>query len=156
MKQLLSVIGIAIIFFASSCVRHKAAGVNLNGKWMISDVRLDGAGNASDYKITLFDDAGSSCFTGSEWNLTESGNATYTIPQTNDCSGGERPIHWSLQNSSGVAYFQLKHIDAAKARKTPDGYRLELTNVTKSGFTLREPVEAGNSTAYVVMDFTKQ
>lgn len=94
---------------------------------------------------------------GSEWFLTESGNATYTIAQSNDCAGGARPIHWSLLNTNGVQYFQFKNIDAAKASKVKEGYQLELSNVTKSGFTLREPTQIdNNTTAYVVFDFTKK
>ena len=156
MKKWMSIVGIAIICFASSCVRHKSSGINLNGQWIVSGIRLNGAGNPADYKITLFDDASSACFTGSEWFLTESGNATYTIAQSNDCTGGARPIHWSLLNSNGVQYFQFKNIDNAKARKVTDGYRLELSNVTKSGFTLRDPVQVGNENAYVVLDFTRK
>lgn len=157
MKYILSIISIAIICFSSSCVRHKTNGVNLNGQWIVSDVHLEGANNASNYKITMFDDVSSACLVGSEWFLTESGNATYTITQSNDCAGGARPIHWSLLNSNGVQYFQFKNIDAAKARKVKDGYRLELSNVTNSGFTLREPTQIdNNTTAYVVLNFTKK
>ena len=155
MKQWLSVISIALICFAS-CVRHKVSGVNLNGQWIVSNVRLEGVDNPAGYKITMFDDVSSSCLTGSQWVLTESGNATYTITQSADCTGGARPIHWSTLSSNGVQYFQFKNIDEAKARKVPDGYRLELSNVTQSGFTLREPTQLGNNTAYVVLDFTKK
>ena len=155
MKQWMSILIITMVCLAS-CVRHKVSGVNLNGKWMVSNVRLEG-GNANDtYKITMFDDVSSSCLTGSVWDLTESGKATYTITQSNDCAGGARPIHWSTLNSNGVQYFQFKNIDSAKARKVPDGYRLELSNVTQSGFTLREPTQIGNNTAYAVLDFTKK
>ena len=156
MKKWMFIFGIAIVCLATSCVRHKVAGVNLNGQWVVSNVRLEGVTTPSDYKITLFDDVSSSCLTGSEWFLTESGNATYTILPGADCSGGARPIHWSLLNSNGIEYFQFKNIDEAKARKVPDGYRLELSNVTNSGFTLRQPTQAGDKTAYVVLDFTKK
>lgn len=156
MKKALSIVLIAIVFLSASCVRHKTGGVNLNGQWIVSDIHLDGVNNQSDFKVTLFDDASSACFTGSEWFLTESGNATYTITQSNNCSGGARPIHWSLSNVGGIQYFQFKNIDNAKARKVTDGYRLELSNVTKTGFTLREPVQVGTTNAYVVLDFTKK
>ncbi len=156
MKQWMSIVSIAVVCLASSCVRHKVQGVNLNGQWVLSNVRLEGMNNPTDYKITLFDDVSSSCLPGSEWFLTESGNATYTIQESADCTAGARPIHWSIQKSNDVQYFELKHIDATKARKVSDGYRLELSNVSKTGFTLREPTQVGNNTAYVVMDFTKK
>ena len=156
MKYYLSIIAVAVICFTSSCVRHKTGGVNLNGQWIVSNIHLDGVNDQSNFKVTLFDDASSACFTGSEWFLTESGNATYTITQSNDCTGGARPIHWSLVNANGVQYFQFKNINNAKAKKVTDGYRLELSNVTKSGFTLREPVQVGSKNAYVVLDFTKK
>ena len=148
--------GVAIICLAASCVRHKVEGTNLNGQWIVSNVRLEGAGDPSNYKVTMFDDVSSTCLMGSQWSLTESGNATYTITQSNDCAGGARPIHWSTLNSNGVQYFQFKNTDNAKARKVKDGYRLELSNVSKSGFTLRDPVQVGNSSAYVVLDFVKK
>ncbi len=156
MKQWMSIVSIALVCILSSCVRHKSEGVNLNGKWMVSDMRLEGVNNPGDYKITMFDDVSSSCLAGSEWFLTESGNATYSIAESADCVAGVRPIHWSVKKDNSVQYFQLKHIDEAKARKVADGYRLELSNVTKTGFTLREPTMIGNNTAYVVMDFTKK
>ncbi len=156
MKQWISILCIAVVCLATSCVRHKVAGTNLNGQWIVNNVRLEGVNDPANYKITMFDDVSSACLQGSEWFLTESGNATYTITQSNDCTGGQRPIHWSTLNSNGVQYFQFKNIDAAKARKVPDGYRLELSNVSQSGFTLREPTQVGNNTAYVVLDFTKK
>ncbi len=149
-------ISIALVCLASSCVRHKTGGVNLNGQWLVSNIHLDGVNDQSNFKITLFDDASSTCFTGSEWFLTESGNATYTLTPGNGCSGGARPIHWSLLTVGGVQYFQFKNIDNAKAKKVTDGYRLELSNVSKTGFTLREPVQVGSTNAYVVLDFTKK
>ena len=150
-------IGLTIVCVTSSCVRHKSGGVNLNGKWIVSSVRLEGGGNPANYKITMFDDVSNSCLQGSEWALTESGNATYTITQSNDCAGGARPIHWSTSKSGDVQYFQFKNIsNNAKARKVKDGYQLELSNVTKEGFTLRDPVQVGSTSAYVVLDFVKK
>ena len=157
MKQWVSIIGVAVVCLASACSRHKIEGVNLNGNWVVSNVRLEGGGNPSNYKITMFDDVSNSCLQGSEWSLTESGNATYTISQSNDCTGGARPIHWSTLKSGDVQYFQFKNVgNNAKARKVKDGYRLELSNVTKEGFTLRDPVQVGSSNAYVVLDFVKK
>lgn len=156
MKQWISIITVAVVCLATACSHHKIEGVNLNGQWVVSSVRLEGAGNPSDYKITMFDDVSSACLQGSEWALTESGKATYTITQSNDCAGGARPIHWSTLKSGDLQYFQFKSTDNAKARKVKDGYRLELSNVSKSGFTLRDPVQVGSSSAYVVLDFVKK
>ena len=157
MKQWISIIGVAIVCFATSCVRHKIEGTNLNGRWIVNNVRLEGGGNPSSYKVTLFDDVSSACLQGSEWFLTESGNATYTITQSNDCTGGARAIHWSTSKKGDIQYFQFKNIaNDAKARKVTDGYRLELSNVSKEGFTLRDPVQVGSSSAYVVLDFVKK
>lgn len=158
MKRIIAALSfclVAVLLF--SCSAHKVQGTNLNGKWTLNNVNIEGVDNPSSYKITSFEDVNANCLVGSEWFLTQSGNATYTVQQTDDCPGGARPIFWSLRDDNGVKYFQFKHIDnGTKARKVSDGYKLELTNMTNSGFTLREPTQIGNNAAYVVYSFTKQ
>jgi hypothetical protein len=158
MKRIISALSICVItVLLFSCSAHKVQGINLNGSWVLNSVNIEGVNNPSDYKITAFDDVNANCLVGSVWFLTQSGNATYTVQQTNDCPGGERPIFWSLRDDNGVKYFQFKRIDnGAKPKSVTEGYRLELTNVTNSGFTLREPTQLDNSNAYVVYNFTKQ
>ena len=158
MKRIIAVCGFCLITICLfSCSAHKLQGTNLNGSWILSNVNIEGVNNPSSYKITAFDDVNANCLTGSVWFLTQSGNATYTVQQSGDCTGGARPIFWSLSDQNGVKYFQFKHIDnGAKARKVAEGYKLELSNVTSSGFTLREPTQIDNNTAYVVYNFTKQ
>ena len=161
MKRIISALSICIItILLFSCSAHKVQGTNLNGSWILNSVNIEGVNNPSDYKITAFDDVNANCLVGSVWFLTQSGNATYTIQNATDstnCSSGARPIFWSLHDDNGVKYFQFKHIDnGAKARTVTEGYRLELTNVTNSGFTLREPTQLGNNNAYVIYNFSKQ
>jgi hypothetical protein len=157
MKRIISALSICVItVLLFSCSAHKVQGVNLNGSWVLNNVNIEGVNNPSDYKITAFNDVSANCLVGSVWFLTQSGNATYTVQQSDSCTGGARPIFWSLSDDNGVKYFQFKHIDNAKARNVTEGYRLELTNVTNSGFTLREPTQLGNNNAYVVYNFSKQ
>jgi len=158
MKRIISAFSICLIaVLLFSCSAHKVQGTNLNGSWVLNSVNIEGVNNPSDFKITAFDDVNANCLVGSVWFLTQSGNATYTVQQSDSCAGGARPIFWSLRDDNGVKYFQFKHIDnGAKARKVTEGYSLELTNVTNSGFTLREPTQVGNNNAYVVYNFTKQ
>jgi len=157
MKRIIAALSFCLItVLLFSCSAHKVQGVNLNGSWVLNSVNIEGVSNPSDYKITAFDDVNANCLVGSTWFLTQSGNATYTVQQSADCPGGARPIFWSLRDDNGVKYFQFKHIDSAKARNVTEGYRLELTNVTNSGFTLREPTQLGNNSAYLVYNFTKQ
>lgn len=158
MKRLMVALSIsltAILLF--SCSAHKVQGTNLNGSWVLNSVTLDGVKNGANYKVTAFDDVNANCLTGSIWFLTQSGNATYTVQESADCAAGARPIFWSLRDENGVKYFQFKHIgDGIKAKKVTDGYKLELTNVTQTGFTLREATIIDNASAYVVYNFTKQ
>jgi len=159
MKRIISALSICfitVLLFSCSST-HKVQGVNLNGSWVLNTVNIEGVNNPSDYKITAFDDVNANCLVGSVWFLTQSGNATYTVQQTDDCPGGARPIFWSVRDDNGVKYFQFKRIDnGAKPKSVNEGYRLELTNVTNDGFTLREPTQIGNNNAYVVYNFTKQ
>lgn len=145
---------IAAILF--SCSAHKVQGTNLNGTWMLNNVNIEGISNPTSYTVTAFDDVSANCLVGSVWFLTQSGNATYTVQPSDSCPGGARPIFWSLREDNGARYFQFKHIEGTKARKVKEGYRLELTNVTDNGFTLREPTQIGGSNAYVVYNFMKQ
>lgn len=155
----LSAISIFVLLLAS-CSVHKVQGVNLNGTWTLNNVSIEGydSTSSSNYKITLLDDVPLNCFNGSVWNLTNSGNGSYTI-QSNDslCQSGARQIYWSTPSSNGVNYFQVKRLqNGEKPKDVGEGYRMEITSATNNAFTLRAPANIGNQTANIIYSFSKQ
>lgn len=144
MKKLMLAIGLLaaapLVFTACSSTSHIVNGVQLNGNYRVSDVRVTGvdtrstthtetyndAGNTSatiltkvKLETTVFDDVTPNCFIGSEWVLPHNGNGTYTIPQNGDCYAGQRQIVWSVRtDANGQKIFQLKILNGQKARKT--------------------------------------
>ncbi len=163
-------------FLLTSCAStssHTVSGVNLNGRYVLTNVDIQGIDYGSvktevvnkdtatiihNVKVssTVFDDASPSCFQGSVWNLPHNGNGSYTINQ-GDCNAGQRNIVWSVRtDANGQKIFQMKILDGRKAKQITDGYWLNLTNVTANGFTLYTPITVGNSQASVYYTFSKQ
>ncbi|HEY0298981.1 MAG TPA: hypothetical protein VGB84_07160 [Arachidicoccus sp.] len=168
----------SLIFTACSSTSHIVSGVQLNGNYRVSDVRVTGvntastthketyndAGNTSatiltkvKLETTVFDDVTPNCFIGSEWVLPHNGNGTYTIQNNGDCYAGQRQIVWSVRtDQSGQKIFQLKILNGQKAKTVTEGYILDITNTSQSGFTLMSPVTVDGKTAYVYYDFTRE
>ncbi|MDE1192147.1 MAG: hypothetical protein PW786_08410 [Arachidicoccus sp.] len=182
MKKILSSIGmlvsLIIIFTSCSSTSHVVEGVQLNGTYKVSDVRVTGvdtrstthketfndAGNTSatiltkvKLETTVFDDVTPNCFIGSEWVLPHNGNGTYTIPQNGDCYAGTRNIVWSVRTDENKQkIFQLKILNGQKAKKVTEGYILNFTSTSQTGFTLMSPVTVDGKTAYVYYDFVRE
>jgi hypothetical protein len=155
MKRLfqISITFLAIIILATSCgVVNKTAGVDRSrfvGTWTISNVTYDGIIGAAVSKV--FDQASPNAFVGSTWQLTNSGNGLYTLPD-----GTSQSIYWSYYNpGSGVQpNFQFKKIyEGDKAKNVAEGYRLTIGQVDGSTMTLKVPV---NGNGYVVYSFIKK
>lgn len=182
MKRILlaTVIMICTAGFITSCstTSHTVNNVNLNGNYVVSNVHVEGVNTTSTthketfndaghtsatvenkvvLQTTVFDDVTAECFVGSQWVLPHNGNGTYTIQNNNDCYGGTRNIVWSVRtDQNGQKLFQLKILNGQKARKTTEGYILDISNVSPQGFTLVSPVNVNGQTAYIYYDFTKQ
>lgn len=182
MKKLILAIGLLaatpLLFTACSSTSHIVNGVQLNGNYRVSDVRVTGvdtrstthtetfndAGNTSatiltkvKLQTTVFDDVTPNCFIGSEWVLPHNGNGTYTIARNGDCYAGQRQIVWSVRtDANGQKIFQLKILSGQKAKNVTEGYILNITNTTQNGFTLMSPVTVDGQTAYVYYDFVRE
>lgn len=158
----------------ASSSSHTVGGVNLNGRYVLTNVDIQGIdyGSVSQdivkkdtatiiHKVkvssTVFDDASPACFQGSVWNLPHNGNGSYTINQ-GDCNAGQRNIVWSVRtDANGQKIFQMKILDGRRAKNIAEGYWLNLTNVTADGFTLYTPINvAGSSQASVYYYFSRQ
>jgi len=125
---------------------------NVTGNWVLNDITFEGVPSIA--VRSLFDEASYKCFIGSTWNLTNSGNGSYTLPGGNSCAAGTQSIFWSVSTADET--FQFKKIyEGDKAKNVTTGYRLVLSATTGDNLVLKSPIEYGNKTAYVVLNFTK-
>ena len=124
----------------------------VTGTWVLNDITFDGIPAIA--VRSLFDEASYKCFIGSTWNLTNSGNGTYILPGGNECAATTQSIFWSVSTADET--FQFKKIyEGDKAKNVTSGYRLILSSTTGDNLVLRSPIEYGNKTAYIVMNFSK-
>ena len=147
---------LVVAALASSCgVVAKTAGVDRSrfvGTWTVTDVTYDGVLRNAVSKI--FDQAPPQDFVGSSWQLTNSGNAAYTLT-----NGTSQSIYWSYYNpGAGVQpLFQFKKVyQGDKAKNVELGYRLVIAGVDNTTMTLKVPVDMGAQTGYVVLTFIKK
>lgn len=158
MKRLfkMSIAFLTVMIIASSCtVVNKTAGVDRSkfiGTWTITNVTYEGIIGAAVSKV--FDQASPNSFVGSTWQLTNSGNAVYTLSD-----GTAQSIYWSYYNQGGgiESQFQFKKVyQGDKAKNVDAGYRLVISNIDNSSMTLKVPVNAEGRPAYVVFSFMKK
>ncbi|RKR85297.1 hypothetical protein BDD43_5561 [Mucilaginibacter gracilis] len=158
MKRIIqiSVNFLAVIILVTGCtVVNKTAGVDRSkfvGTWTITSVTYEGIlGNAVS---KVFDQASPNAFVGSTWQLTNSGNAVYTLTD-----GTAQSIYWSYYNPGAgeQSMFQFKKVyQGDKVKNIDSGYRLVIANIDNSSMTLKVPVNADGRAAYVVYSFIKK
>lgn len=161
MKRILVIAAILcsslMVLQSCSSTKNAAAGVsmkrgNVTGNWVLNDITFEGV-PAANVK-SLFNEASYKCFVGSTWRLTNSGNGSYMLPGTTDCPSRTQDIFWSVSTADET--FQFKKLNEGdKAKNVTEGYRLILSSADSNYLTLKSPVEYGNSSAYIVLNFTK-
>ncbi|MCY1556023.1 hypothetical protein D9M68_927320 [compost metagenome] len=125
---------------------------NVTGDWLLTTITFD---RIPEVAVRSFLGENSyTCFIGSTWNLTNSGKGSYTLPASSACTARTQSIFWSVSTADET--FQFKKInEGEKPKNVTDGYRLLLSSATGDQLTIKSPVEYGNQTAYVVLNFTK-
>ncbi len=148
---------VSVIVF-ESCSPKTSTGAtavkrgNVTGNWILNNISFDGVPDVA--VKGLFGENSYRCFVGSTWSLTNSGNGTYSLPTSANCSAKTQDIFWS--SSASDETFQFKKLDAGeKARNVTDGYRLILASGNDNMLTLKSPVEYSGRTAYVILNFVK-
>ena len=140
-----------------SCSPKAGAGAtlkrgNVTGNWVLNDITYEGLPQSA--VKSLFDDGSATCFVGSTWSLTNSGNGSYTLPGGGSCAAKTQTIYWSASPADQT--FQFKKIfEGDKAKNVTSGYRMVLTSTDGNNMVIKSPVEYGNSPAYIVLNFTK-
>jgi hypothetical protein len=123
---------------------------NITGNWVLNDITFEGIPEMN--VKSLFGETSYKCFIGSTWRLTNSGNGSYTLG--NECGGTMQTIYWSASPKEDT--FQFKKIyEGDKAKNVTEGYRMLLSSATGETMVIKTPVEYGNSTAYIVLNFNK-
>jgi len=158
MKSLVKVFlsAIVITFIFSSCATQHVAmpkgpdrGLFV-GTWTVTSVTYT---NLIEGAVTsAFDAAPPKDFIGSKWELTNSGNGSYTL-----ANGAKQDIYWSVNSGDALgAIFQFKKINAGQSAKdVTTGYQLVVSNNLGTTMILKTLVYLGNKNGYVVYSFTK-
>ena len=159
MKRILVIAAIlcSAIIMLQSCSATKTASTikrgNVTGTWVLSNVSYEGVPAIA--VRSFLGEASASCFNGSTWSLTNSGNGSYILSGgAEGCVAKTQSIFWSASPADQT--FQFKKLeDGDKAKNVDQGYRLVLSSANGDSMVLKSPIEYGNSTAYVVLNFTK-
>ncbi|PST83227.1 hypothetical protein C7T94_11565 [Pedobacter yulinensis] len=160
MKKIVLIMALAISALTiQSCSTQNAASApatvrrgSVIGNWVLNDITFEGI--PSQAVRGLFGENSYACFTGSTWNLTNSGNGSYTLTGGTGCASGTQNIFWSASPNDQTFQFK-KLMEGQKAKDITDGYRLVLVSADKQSMVLKSPIEYGNATANVVLNFTR-
>lgn len=124
----------------------------VSGDWVLSTITFDRIPESA--VRSFLGEASTQCFVGSTWNLTNSGNGSYTLPTSASCAAKTQPIFWSVSVEDET--FQFKKLnEGEKAKNVTDGYRLVLAATSSDQLVVKSPIEYGNGVAYVVLNFTR-
>ncbi|MGY3211316.1 hypothetical protein [Mucilaginibacter sp. HD30] len=149
----LSVLALTFILQACSTTKSLVGAQNgpVNGNWTLTNVTYEGI--VANAVQSVFDQAPPSAFVNSTWNLSNSGNGSYTLQ-----SGTSQKIFWSFNNQDKAnPTFQFKKIyEGEKAKNIAEGYVLNVVQADNTSMTLKSPITNGARTAYIVYTFSKQ
>ena len=159
MKKIFQILFVSLIStFIFSCAGMKGAvtpsGPSRSafvGTWTLTNVSYSGLVEGS--VQTVFDQAPPQDFVNSTWELTNSGNGSYTLT-----NGTAQNIYWSVNSGDALgAIFQFKKINQGESPKNvTKGYQLVISNNDATSMTLKSLVYLGNKNGYVVYTFVKK
>ena len=129
-----------------SVVNGGSTRSNFVGSWTVTDVGYESLVESA--VQTVFDQGPPASFVGSTWQLTNSGNGSYTLS-----GGAAQKIFWSLNGQT----FQFKKIyEGDKPKNVAEGYQLVVVSNDGSTMKLKTPIAIGSTgTGYVVYTFAK-
>ena len=125
---------------------------DLTGNWTLTNINFE---NIPEVAVKSFlGESSYKCFIGSTWSLTNSGNGSYSLPGSDICAAKTQSIFWSVSVADET--FQFKKVnDGEKPKNITDGYRLMLSSANDGSMVIKSPIQYGNITAYIVLNFTK-
>ncbi|WP_316787939.1 lipocalin family protein [Pedobacter frigoris] len=125
---------------------------DVTGTWTLNDITFEGVPQSA--VKSLFDEGSYTCFVGSTWRLTNSGNGSYSLPGGGTCAAKTQTIFWSASTADQTFQFK-KLFEGDKAKNVTSGYRLLLSSSDGNSMVIKSPVEYGSTPAYIVLNFTK-
>ncbi|WP_243749157.1 hypothetical protein [Mucilaginibacter agri] len=158
MKLAFLMSAIALVISACSASKNTVTGTpnvsrgKFTGTWTISTVTYESL--VENAVQTVFDQGPPASFVGSTWNLTNSGNGTYTMS-----NGTAQKIFWSVNNatSNGQAFQFKKIYEGEKPKNVAEGYQLVVASNDGNTMVLKTPIAIGSTgTGYVVYTFAKK
>ncbi|WP_214071288.1 hypothetical protein [Mucilaginibacter sp. dw_454] len=145
---------LSLVFILQACSTTKslvgADHGHINGTWTLTNISYDGLLPGAVQNV--FDQAPPAAFIDSKWQLTNSGNGTYTL-----ANGTSQSIFWSYndQDKNNPIFQFKKMFQGESAKHIAQGYQLNVAQVDGSSMTLKSPIALGDKTAYVVYTFRK-
>ena len=125
---------------------------NVSGNWILNNITFEGI---PDVAVKSFlGESSYKCFVNSTWNLTNSGNGSYSLPGGDACAAKTQNIFWSVNASEGTFQFK-KLFEGDKAKNVTEGYVLTLGASDGNTLIIKSPISYSGKTAYVVLNFTK-
>lgn len=138
MKNLMYLSFAAILFISCNSSKVVADSEKLmRGNWTVSDVSVDGI-NQSYVDVTVFDEANSKCFEGSNWYLVQNNaSGNYTLNGGGDCPSVTTKVKWFVTDENGQMYFNFKKVyEGEKPKNVVDGYKMRVASNTGSTIVL--------------------
>lgn len=136
---------------------ERQAQRTFKGDWTLNSVTFPE--NSGFVDVTLFEDVDRKCFEGSEWHFVSNNNKGEYQIFKEDCSPGKREFRWNVEETnpdSGEFDFTLKPVsEGQNARKTAQGYRLNLVSLDDTQMVWEQTVSFEGEPFKIRMEFTK-
>ncbi len=149
---------IVILYACSASKEARGYKKTINGNWILQTITTDGVSGV--IKLTVFNEANSDCFIGSEWNFTASNSlGKYTLVDTKkECTTLTRFIRWSIYEPKGSEkMFQFKRLDDKKnSMDNGDGFRLKIVELNDNSLKLKSDIIFEGKAASIIYNFVQK
>lgn len=154
------IITLSFVVLLMSCSAHQKVVIGANkmlkGKWSLNKITYNRSGV---FKVNLYNDAPSDCFSGSIWEFIPNNNTgEYSINDEVCTSTGPKNFRFTIPEptSDGKYSFMFKPIDQKKKSTNNDrGYRMTLEYLDANVMTWSQSVMLEGEPFVVTMNFAK-
>ncbi len=149
-----------VLLYSCAAPYQVSTNVKIKNDWKISDINVEGDIAGTPINAPVFEDVNMQCLKDSKWSFYEEGSGAYTINSSDSaaCVKGVRKITWEVVTLKGKShYLQFYRYGAPKGILT-DRFTLyiaEITQLSKSSFTLKYPIKYQGKTGSIVITLAK-
>ncbi|MCQ0112691.1 Lipocalin-like domain-containing protein [Zhouia amylolytica] len=145
-----------ILYSCSLSKENKETRKSIDGTWELTDVSYEGTQGY--FKSTLFNDADSKCFKGSEWFFRSNNSTGFYNIMNDGCPTGQRNIRWSIQDVNGVpSQFQFKYIDEKKNDLNGGyGYVFKVASLNQNQMKLTTDVNVDGDIVTLALQYSRK